>query len=633
MAAQPENIADSYEFSLIGSKEAPFGGYVSSIDPTNCSPELIVRGSRNVYKKNSGTYANRPGLKRRGTPDATLAGTLASYEEYSSLGVTIPMRVNNGNLQFESLIADGTTYVWYTLLSGITLTRYVFDSWWDDTNKKDVVLMVHGDSTIESWSGGIATIASATLNTITIAGTQTWQQMGFDATGSVIINGNTYAYTGGAGTPTLTGVTGSPASEPAGSVAYQTVVTHSSLPVAGFSADFLRVIGNRAHIGSYTSREVYISSNVDYTNYTVPTPRVTGSPELLTLDNTGKGITVSKGNAFISAGRKDWYEISYSPLTVGTTATEQTLVTNLPTAELSAAIAHEFIDTVGDDIVYLTQDQQLRQLGTFRNLTTPNFPSLSIEIEDEMKQETFISGPSVGHLRAVSDKIYITAPVTGRTYIRQTRETVDSVGNVVAERLWFSPMTWAASRVAVIDGVEYVHSNANPQIYQVWDTLQWHDDSPSGEPLSYDSVLVMAYQNNGRRQGMNWFNKYLFEGYMAEGTQLDAILYYDYQGSRGALNPNINSVAKPATFFSGANAPSLGDDSLGDNPLGDGLTQLDNDQLQLPKFRAICNVGMVNFFEYQVLVYSSNADDRWEMLCLGPNMGVNREQQAGFITK
>lgn len=717
--AKPENLTDSYEFELVGADNTPFKGYVSSVDPTNITPQVAVRGSKNVYKKNTGNFANRPGLKRRGTADGALAPVKSSYEWYTSLGNTIPLRVANGNLQFESDIADGATLVWYTLLAGITFTRYVFDTWWSQPAAKDILMMVRGDNTLETWSGGIALVASATapvagtiqtatLNaagnlykigdtltpitgnadavftvtatdvnghvtgiqlknpgtgysnqtniatttnslqgtgatiditavqsagTITISGTKFWAQMGFDSSGSIIINGNTYSYSGGTDGLTLYGVTTDPSGEPAGSVAFQTINTNTNFPFTGFTADFIKVIGNRLHVGSYTSREIPISDSASYTNFTVPSPRVAGSAELLILDNTAKGITVSKGNAFITAGLKDWYEISYSALTVGTTATEVTSVDKKPTAELSAALAHEFIDTVGDDIIYLDQQNQLRQLGTFRNLNQPKYPSLSIEIEDELRNETFVDGMTAGHVRAVGDFIYMTSPISGRTYLRQTRETVDEVGNVVAERFWHPPQVWSAARMAVIGGTTFVHSNANPQIYQVWDTMQWHDDSPSDEPLSYTSVLLTGYRSMGRRQGMWWLNKLYVEGYMTQGTQLDALIYYDYQGSRGLLNLNINSVKSPAKFFSGNDAPSLGDDSLGDNPLGDGLNELEQDQQDLPKFRAIPIVNPVNVFEFAIAIYSQNVDDRWEIECFGTNVSFNGEQQAGFITK
>lgn len=729
MAGSSQNITDSYEFELVGADKIPFKGYVSSIDPTNCAPNILVQGSKNVYKKKSGTIANRPGRLLRGAIDDTLAGVLASWEWVTSLGVTIPLRVANGKLQFESKVANGINPIWYTLLSGVVLPRYVFDSWWDTDNSKDILIAVHGDSTLESWSGGIGVIASTqapvagtvnvsaiaaagssylvgdnltvaggngnftlvvssvngsggvtgvtvtnpgsgyspnvgsatttdsitggagctititsvqTAGSITLTGTTTAAQQGFDATGSILVNGNTYTYSSGITGSTLFGITTDPSGEPVGSVLFQTVVEHTTaqnnntrytgFPFKGFICDFLKVIDNRVHLGSYSSREIPISSQASYTNYTVPSPRVTGDPELLILDNTGRGISVSKGNAFISAGTKDWYEISYSQISISTTVTEQTIVDKKPTSELSAALAHEFIDTVGDDIVYLAQDQQVRVLGTFRNLNNLKIPSISQELFEELAGETFIEGFSVGQLRAIGDFVYLTAPVSGRAYIRETRETVDEQGNVVAERLWYAPFDWGVSKMAVIEGGTYFHSNANPQLYQAWDTDQWHDDSPDGN-IAYDSVMQMAYRNYGRRQGMFWLNRVYYEGYMTQGTGLYGLNLLEFEGGRTSQSVVINSIEKAATFFSVNNPASLGDASLGDNPLGDGLDVLGIGQQTLPKFKAIRPLNPVNFTEHSLVVGSSSLDDRWEIICLGANAAFNGEQQAVFLSR
>ena len=110
---------------------------------------------------------------------------MSSYEWYTSLNTTHPLRVCNNKLQVESELSG--SYVWYDLVETSTLsspaatyTRFVFDSWWDNTEKKDRVLMVRGDDKILHWSGGITKVASGTVNTITKSDTTTnWAQDGF----------------------------------------------------------------------------------------------------------------------------------------------------------------------------------------------------------------------------------------------------------------------------------------------------------------------------------------------------------------------------------------------------------------------------------------------------------------------
>ena len=137
-------------------------------------------------------------------------------------------------------------------------------------------------------------------------------------------------------------------------------------------------------------------------------------------------------------------------------------------------LRHEFVGNSGNDMVYLAVDQQMHKYGTYTNLNEPKSPSLSDDIEEELKNEDFTGG----HLKVVGDYIYLTAPNNGRVWIHETMTKVIRNGNIETDMLWHAPFIWNLSRIAVIDGVEYGHSNANPQIYQLWDTLQWHDDSP-----------------------------------------------------------------------------------------------------------------------------------------------------------
>jgi len=632
---------DNFEFDL----ESDFNGYNSSRDKTNLNGSFLVRGSQNVYKKISGTIASRPGLLRRGVADSTSAGVISSFEWDTSLGATIPLRVANNKLQIESDISG--SYVWYDLLEtstllspAVTLTRFVFDSWFDSPisggEGKDKLIMVRGDANILSWSGGVTKVLSATVNTITKYGTNTWGMDGFtNVSGKkkVVINGVEYTYTGGESTTTLTGVTPDASGLVANDVVIQSVFIDTDKPAAGNKNDFIKVIGNQLYVGSYVSRLVYVSDDSDYTNFTADV--YMGDPTILTLDNTVKGITVRNGNAHISAGTSDWYEIVFSPIQVagGSVIQRNVKIDKKPSAVLQAAYSHEMIDTVGNDIVYLSQDQQLRVLGTFRNLFQAKYPCLSQAVFNEFEQEDFTGG----HLRAIGDFIYITAPNNGRDWMHQTRESVDSQGNVTAERLWHPPQIRNISRFAVIGGVVFGHSNANPQIYQVWDTEQWHDDSPSDEPLPYDCYMRMAYRrgkdrDGERRQGLINFDKAYFEGYISNGVNLNANIFIDYQGSTSLQNVNINSNTDSATFFSSNSELSLGTNPIGENPLGDGVSSEDSDQELLPKFRVICGVNPADCFEYSLEVYSNEADSRWEILSLGVNP-TPQEFSAVFLRK
>lgn len=612
---------DDFEVDLVSS----FGSYVSSVDPTNANPRVLVKGSENVYKKISGTIANRPGRKLYdATSDDTVAKCDSGYVWNTSLGEIYPIRCANGKLQVESDVTGSR--VWYDLLTSLTLTRFVFDTWWNNTDKKDTLLTVNGDTQkLYSWGGGFALFVSYLGGVITLD--RNAATAGFSSTGSVTINGVDYTYTGISGS-TLTGTSDASAAV-LDQVVMEKIVTKTSFssgPGSTYVCDFIRVVANQCYYGSYTSQLLFISKNTDYTDCAHSTPRVTGEGDTVILDSVGKGIGVRGGSAHVFYGTSWLTIISFNQITVGSTLTEQTLSEKVPLGNLIAAQAHEFIDTLSDNIIYLDQANQLRSFGSFNNSNTAKAILLSQAIQEELAQETF----TLGQLRVVSDKrgdlVYITSPNSGITYLYQERSGLNSSGEAISERFWQPPQLWNVSRIDSLNGRTVGFSNANPQTYYLWDTNQWHDDVPNAT-TPYQSIALFSYQNGGRRQGKINFNKIYWEGYLSQNSNLYGGVYFDYQGSTRLLSPIINDATSLLTskmIFSGTTPPSLGDSSLGDSPLGDGL--LTDDQALLPKFRVITGIPQVDCYEFALMLYSTNLDARWELLALGANINLSFAQ-------
>lgn len=593
-----------------------WGGYVSSIDKTNIAENLMVQGSQNIYKKLNGNLSVREGQKRQGVANSTESPCSSEFVWETSWGETRTMVVSNSTLY--AVINE----TWYTLLSSLTSTRYVFDNWWDNSAKKDKLLFVNGSDDLFEWGGGFGLISSTTANTIVLDRTVVNSRIP-TASGTVIVNGTTYTYTGSSAS-TLTGVTPNPTGEANGSGVLQTTVTNSNTPAADFNSDYLKVINNQVYIGSYTSRLVYMSQDTNYLNYTVPSPQIAGSPGLFVLDGTGKGIGVRQGKACIGFGTSGWAIISFDLVSNNNIITRQNNIDIKPVALLQAPYAHEFIDSVGDNLVYLGQDQQVHMFGDFNNLFVAGYPSLSQEVATELQAENFEGGA----LKCIGEFIYVTAPSSGKVYLRQERTRVDPNGNIVAERLWHSPFVWNATNIDQIDGTVVVFSNANPQIYEVWNTGQWYDDSPSDEPLPYSCVLALGYRGESRRQGLWSFDKNFSEGYITEGTPLSLQMNYNYEGATNSLEVPINSIERPAYTFQ-SDLSSLGDSSLGEETLGEG-GNADNSE-NYPKFKVINSLPIINCFEWQPIFFSDSANARWELIATTTNAQEELEQNATFI--
>ena len=118
-----KNLNSDYENIEIMSQ---FGGYFSSYDKTKIAPNVLVEGSKNVYKKINGNIGVRDGLKRRGTADSTFSAVSSEYVYRTSWGDTYMLWVSDGKLQVEIETATDT-YTWFTLMT-TAATRWVLIS-------------------------------------------------------------------------------------------------------------------------------------------------------------------------------------------------------------------------------------------------------------------------------------------------------------------------------------------------------------------------------------------------------------------------------------------------------------------------------------------------------------------------
>lgn len=506
-------------------------------------------------------------------------------------------------------------------------------------------------------TGASVSIESVLTGRITEAGPFTLAQLGFVGDESptdgvntsnpqnVTIDGTTYTYQyiGDDGF-SFVGVSPDPSALVAGDVAIAPVIvnteTASGNPFSRvfgvlFTNDYVNVIGNQLYVGCYSARTMFVSAQDDYLDFAVPSFRAPGDADLFILDSNTRGVTSKtgqKGNAVIFGSQGDSYAVTRQVANFitadGDTAFvyETVLVDKSTSSDLSSPLGQDFIDSVGDTIVFLDENNQLRQYGTLRNLVTPVFPILSLDVFTELKGRDFTGG----QLRAVSDEadvtIYIVSPVEGIDYMYQIREKVDELGNLTAERLWQTPMVRGLSRIAVIDGITYGYSNANPCMYRLWDTNQYSDDGPSdvdGEPvqLPYNSHAVYAYLSGMDRTIKQQYDKLYFEGYMTPGTNLYCANNFEYQGAYNTLVTTINQALAPgkkaAKFYSGYMDPSPGQNAVGSIPVGDGIfpTQGDNP----PKFRAMRTIATLDAFEVALDVFSQDLNSQWEMICLGTN--------------
>lgn len=448
----------------------------------------------------------------------------------------------------------------------------------------------------------------------------TWNENGFVNGGNIIVNGVEYTYTLVADR-WLINISGTP---PEDTFAYAGIVVTENTPSSDFTNDFVLVLNNQLIVCSYTSRIVYISSNQDdtgtgYTDFVNSGDLVDGDPDFAVLDEFPLGGTTRGDSAYIGAGVSSWYELTpNTPIQYVASvnpATVATKVTKFTGAGLTAPKGFNFVTTWGEDIVYLGQDNQLRTLGFYRNINVQKSPSLSIAVRDELKSIDFTGGC----VRAIDEYIYIVSPVTGKTYLYEIKDDVDEVGNITSRRNWQPPQTWNISRMSIVDGIVHGYSAENPQLYQLFETDQWRDDTGVEDVFSpYISVARFAYKQIGERNKLGVFDKVFYEGYIAPFSDLQANVYYDYRGATFLSAKVLSDGTNTPVLYGGDGITLIGGALIGNTTIGGGRRDIDYSN-GLPKFRAITNVDKNNCFEYQIELVSEQLDSQWTLIATGAN--------------
>jgi len=287
----------------------------------------MITGSRNVVSTDGDTIAIRQGYEEFGAESDALTPVLSSFEWQKLRTGQIALRSYGDELEFYWSSELGGDGEWYRVYDGLTNPRLSFDTFFSTTEQDDQLLFVQGDNDIYMWSGGIATFASATSNTLTLEGSDTWTQKGFLTAGTrairVLDDTGTWreaTYTGGEGTTTLTGVsvdltafTISP-----GQPVLQSVRVTSNQPAsaAPFTNDIIRVFRNQVIIGSYNDQTLYISAVGNFSSYSPSSPRLPGQGASITIDAPPVDIIIPNNGEekqlfYVSAGRDFWYTIQF----------------------------------------------------------------------------------------------------------------------------------------------------------------------------------------------------------------------------------------------------------------------------------------------------------------------------------
>lgn len=658
-----------------------FKGYIEREDVTNVDPNYLIKGSVNVVSTDGRRVGNRKGCTLYGQENVTNAPIDSSYDWLTRQQGARNLRVfdDGSDVYLQAVFND----LWETVSTVLPRSQVNFDVFWNTTEQQETLIMVAGDKSLYTWSGGITTFDSATASTITKEGTTTWAEDGFLLSGTrqVTIDGTVYTYTGGEGTTTLTGVTPNPTlgGHVAGDLITQTLIVVTGKPVSGatYTASTIAFVdsnpdtitdsANGFVTAGFVAGDIITitgsaSNNKTFTIVTVAAGTLTlVSTDSVVATGAGASITITAlrnwTNDLVAVLRNQLYVLSFNsrqyfvsavgdytdftapsvPRQVGEAALLQ--LDSPPTGLIVQEENMYISGTVGDwyQVTFdLSADLTGEQITVRRLKTGPQQSAYGQSSIFKAKNDVFFVSlektlDSLGRVENINTPN--SKPISDPVKLLFDRlDLTNSSGIYFADNIYIAvPVEGLVLIYNVIEGFWEA-----PQILPIsrfaiiGGELYGHS---SGVPETYklfigyndngnpiNSIAQFAYQQFGNRVAKKKHTYWYTEGYIQENTDLTMRLLYDYEGSRGVRDFTI-SLEDPNTDFTSFNPLDSG--SLGKQSLGKanlgGSEDEDLDPLP-PKFRVIKLTSNQKYFEISPIYMSNDVDFRWEILAFGPDV-------------
>lgn len=553
----------------------------------------------------------------------------AAYYRWSG-GVTKIRSATATTLQKQGVITSALTIAFNAGTPG-TIAPTITDSAGNFLNAGfaagDIITVIGStnnsyDFTIASVTAGTITLimnnvitTEPTGQTITVHnGYPTWKSAQFFSQISgraILYKGTIYTYTGGEGTDTLTGLTAFPTITLGDSVwqAPNKVALPSDItsPFPSFTANLIACQVNQVILGSTKSPMIFGSSSVDYTNYTLTSPRAPGDPfqnpltagsatSIIPVD-TLANVSNIQSNFIFGSGRDVFDHMDFHMDNAN--AFELVRIIQYKAAKGSGLISKNAFCPVKNATVYISREPALEVLGSIESPDGNKNSPLSDLVKNDFDTYDF----SHAHVMYWKRAVYISLPNMGLVLIYDLQHS-----------LWQPPQTMPISRFAIINDQLYGHSSITNETYQLF--VGTNDNG-----IFINQVVIFAYNNGGDRSRIKDLTSYWSDGYITTNGVLNMSMNFGFNGVSGKKMMAISGGDKSVTNPSQGN--SLGDEQLGVDPLGgsyfDPTVGLPGAGTPLVRFWQDNSIKKVDYIEHYVSYQMTTLNGQFALVAHGSN--------------
>ncbi len=476
--------------------------------------------------------------------------------------------------------------------------------------------------TIGSVTAGTITLIMSNSLTSEVAGPSitihngepTWKSARFFSSvsgRSLLYNSVAYTYTGGETTDTLTGLTAFP-TVTAGDAVWQTVST-IALPSAitsgfpNFAPDMIACQVNQVILASTNSGMIFGSQDIDYTNFTLTSPRLPGGPFQRPLTagpatciiptDTVANVTNIQSNFVIGSG-PNVFDILDFHMAQDNSA-ELVRIVQHKISQSSSIISKHAFSAIKNATAYISQEPALEALGSIESPDGSRNTPLSDLVKNDFDSYDFTNC----HVRYWKRALYIALPAMGIVLIYDLQRS-----------LWQPPQTIPVGRWSIINGQLYGHSSVTNETYKMF-------SGTNDNGVFISQVARFAYNNGGRRDRIKNMSSYWSDGYLTANALINMNTYFGFDGISGKKTMTISGG--DTTITNPAQGSPLGDAPLGENPLGgspfDPISGLPGANVPMLRFWQDDSMAGVDYNEHFVEYTMNVKDAQFALVAHGSN--------------
>lgn len=502
-----------------------FKGYIEGRDITKIPVNNLVYPSKNVFV-NKDKIVTRGGLVNDGTPSTGTDKVHSEFVWKDALGGNRPLRCTGQKVQVKY------NDKWYTIFESLdsNVSRVFFATWVDGNGSiyKKRLFFCDGSTKLYQWNGAIALVNTATTNSVTIKGSKTCLQEGFDD-GSTT-NQNILHFIGSSTTPNSTesqtnnptaqilNISGTFDTTPVEDDVIITKPTEVSNAISSeYDIDVVYSYKNHLITASYDSGELYFShietyslaTGLDFTQ-PVPASRTALTPVFLRLDANFTSMIARKDVLWVSDA-DDWYKLTKS---VEQNAYDLWVdVEKFEAGERKGALPMAVAKHKGD-LIYVAQDKTIQRVTSIEVVGTDEIRQISDDIEDLLNRVD-LSDVRVYYIERA---IYFICPQDS------TLIMLDLI-----EGYFQPPQILPLQCMSVIGGIKYGHHNAVDETYKLF---SGRDDLDT--PI--EATVAFGYQKGNHSFRYKQHTIFGISCRLTGDTEVSVDRYFEENGAKGEYN-------------------------------------------------------------------------------------------------